>query len=414
MEKSRLDEFHEVYRDLHRHPELSFQEHRTAGIVADRLTALGYTVTTGVGQTGVVGVLDRGAGATVMLRADMDALPVLEATGLPYASTVTATNANGLEVPVMHACGHDVHTTALLGAAEELAGDPSWAGKLILVFQPSEEIGKGAIAMIEDGLISRFGTPDVVLGQHVAPLPAGVIGLREGAAFAASDGLRITLHGRGGHGSRPETTVDTVVLAASVVMRLQTIVSREVAGTETAVVTVGMLRAGDAANIIPDSAVLELSIRTFDPDVRTRVLDAVTRIVNGEAETAGAPRKPEIEFIHSFPSVVNDAPAGDRVSAEFARVLPQVRVVDPGVVTGSEDVGMLAEAAGAPCVYWLLGGADPAKFAQAKTIDDLTKVVASLPSNHSPKFAPVIEPTLEIGINALATAARTWLAPAAH
>lgn len=399
----------DLYRDLHAHPELSFAETRTAGIVADRLRALDFAVTTEVGGTGVVGLLERGTGPTVLMRADMDALPVREETGLPYASTVTAVGPDGAEVPVMHACGHDMHVTALLGALGVLAASDDWQGRVLAVFQPAEEKGAGARAMIDDGLFTRFGTPDVVIGQHVAPLPAGALGVRTGAAFAASDSLRITLYCRGGHGSRPEATVDPVVLAAATIMRLQTIVSREIGGTETAVVTVGAVHAGTAANIIPDSAELRLSIRTFDADVRRRVLAAIERIVRGEAQAAGADREPVIETEYSFPAVVNDEMAADRVRAAFAAALPQVMVVDPGVVTGSEDVGILAVESAAPCVYWLLGGADPAHFAGLTSLTEITAAVAQLPSNHSPQFAPVIEPTLGLGVSALVAAARVWL-----
>ena len=409
MDEKLLKELESVYRDLHENPELSFAERRTANIVATRLEDLGYAVTRNVGGTGVVGVLERGTGPTVLLRADMDGLPVREATGLAYASEATALNAEGIQVPIMHACGHDMHTTALLGAAGKLAADPHWSGKLMLVFQPAEEIGQGAQAMVDDGLFERFGTPVVVLGQHVAPLPAGSLGLRKGPAFAASDALKITLHGRGGHGSRPETTIDPVVLAASVVLRLQTIVSREIAGTETAVLTVGSIKAGDAGNIIPDSAELRVSVRTFNPDTRTRVLAGIERIVNGEALTAGAERTPEIEYLHSFPAVVNQDAAVDTVAAAFTAELPHVKVVDPGVLTGSEDVGILAKASGAACAYWLLGGADPQHFSADHSLEEVVRTVGSLPSNHSPQYAPVIAPTLAVGIGALHAAATAWL-----
>lgn len=403
-----LDPLVAIYEDLHRHPELGRQEHRTAGIVAGRLRALGYDVATGVGGTGVVGVLDRGRGGTVLLRADMDALPVLEDTGLPYASTATATDANGESVPVMHACGHDLHTTCLLGAAAALAEDNSWQGRLMLVFQPDEEGGGGAQAMVDDGIFARFGTPEVVLGQHVAPLPVGVLGVRPGPAFAASDALRITLHGRGGHGSRPEATVDPVVMGAALVQRLQTVVSREVAATETVVVTVGSFHAGVAPNVIPDSAVLGLSVRTTDEAVRVGVLAAIERMVGAEAAAADAPRPPEIEVLHTFPPVVNDAAASERVREAFSAAGRWI-VVDPGPVTGSEDVGILAAAAGAPCAYWLLGGADPALFAGAETLEEIRTAVADLPSNHSPRYAPLAAPALESGVAALVTAARSWL-----
>jgi amidohydrolase len=401
-----------IYRDLHAHPELAFQEKRTAGIVAGWLRQLGYQTVTGVGRTGVVGVLANGTGPTVLLRADMDALPVREQTGLGYASTARGTDSDGTEVPLMHACGHDVHVTCLLGAAAALAAQSSsWRGTLLLVFQPAEEAGQGAQAMIDDGLFDRFGAPEVVLGQHVSPLPAGMLGLTSGAAFAAADSLRVVLRGRGAHGSRPEASVDPVVMAAATVMRLQGIVSREIAGTDTAVVTVGALRAGTAGNIIPDEAELLLSVRSYDDAVRAKTLAAIERIVRGEAAASGAPADPEITVRGSFPAVVNDPAACARLSDAFGSGLGQGLVFDPGPVTGSEDVGLLAAASGAPCAYWLLGGADPALFAKAGSRAEVEAIIRGLPSNHSPLFAPVIEPTLRTGIAALNCAARAWLAP---
>jgi hippurate hydrolase len=407
MTATPIDEFVTLYQDLHAHPELSFQETRTAGIVAERLTALGFEVTTGVGRTGVVGVLVNGDGPLVMLRADMDALPVEEKTGLPYASTVRATGEDGTEVPVMHACGHDVHVTCLLAACDLLAAERStWSGTLLAVFQPAEETVGGAEAMIADGIFERFGTPVVVLGQHVAPLPAGAIGLRAGPTFAATDGLRVVLHGRGAHGSRPEASVDPIVMAAATVLRLQTIVSREVAATETAVLTIGTIHAGVANNVIPDQAEIGINIRTFTEGVRSTVLAAVDRIVRGEAITAGAPVEPEIQTLMSAPAVVNDPDAVARTSSALASV---ALVVDPGVVTGSEDVGMFATAAGAPCVYWLLGGADPAQFTAPPLSEEFMAQLRSVPSNHSPLYAPAPVPTLAIGRDALVAAARAWL-----
>nr|WP_202887984.1 amidohydrolase [Kribbella solani] len=400
----------EIYRDLHAHPELSLHEVRTAGMVAARLESFGYDVTTGVGGTGVVGVLRNGDGPIVLLRADMDALPVEEKTGLPYASRVRANDPDGNDVPVMHACGHDVHVTCLLGAAQALAaGRTGWRGTLLLVFQPAEELGRGAQDMIDDGLYARFGTPSVVLGQHVAPLPAGIIGLRAGPSFAGADTLHVTMYGRGAHGSRPEASIDPVVMAAATVMQLQTVVSREVPAADTAVLTIGSLRAGTKDNIIPDDAELQLSIRSFEPRVRETVMAAVERIVNGEAATAGAPKPPEIRHVTTFPAVVNDTEGVARTQAAFEQEFGAERIVDPGPVTGSEDVGILATAASAPCVYWLLGGADPALFAGARDIARLQEIIQDLPSNHSPLFAPVPDPTLAVGVQALVRAARTWL-----
>jgi amidohydrolase len=392
----------DIYRDLHTHPELSFQEHRTAGIAAGWLKDLGFEVIDGIATTGVAGVLRNGDGPTVLLRADMDALPVREATRLPYASGVDG---------VMHACGHDMHVTCLLGAASELAASrEDWSGTVVTVFQPAEELTQGAAGMVADRLFERVPRPDVVLGQHVAPIPAGTIGLRAGPTFAAADALRITLYGAGGHGSRPEATVDPIVMAAATVMRLQGIVAREVSATDTAVVTVGAVHAGTKNNIIPDEAELLVDIRTYDTAVRDRVLQAIERIVRAEAQASGAAREPLVEPTESAPAVVNDAAAVDRTRSALAAVVGAEMVIDPGPVTGSEDVGVLAMAAEAPIVFWLLGGADPTAFAGASSLKDIARIVGGLPSNHSPLYAPIEDPTIRIGVSALSATAREWLA----
>jgi hippurate hydrolase len=391
------DDLADLYRDLHAHPELGFAEERTAAELARRAAALGYQVAAGVGRTGVVARLVNGEGPTVLLRADMDALPVTEQTGLPYA-------ANG---EVMHACGHDMHVTCLLGAMDVLITQRAeWSGTVLAVFQPAEEIGDGARAMIDDGLFERFGRPDVVLAQHVAPMPAGMVGAHPGPALAATDSWRVTLYGRGGHSSRPESTVDPVVMAAATVLRLQTVVSREISAKDTAVVTVGALQAGTKHNIIPDRAELQLNMRTFTPEVRTRVLDAVKRIVHAEAAAAGAPREPDIAVIDSFPVLVNDPDAIERTLAAFRDTFGEHMVVDPGAVTGSEDAGLFATAAGVPLCYWFFGSSEPEKFIQAYLAGTADK---DIPSNHSPLFAPLIDPTLATGITAMVTAARNWL-----
>ncbi len=263
-----LPELEAIYKDIHSHPELSMQEKRTAGVAADHLRAAGYDVTSGVGKTGVVGLLRNGEGPTVMLRADMDALPVQEATGLSYASKVKAADSTGKSGPVMHACGHDMHVTWLIGAAKILAKfRDAWTGTLMAIFQPGEETAQGARAMIDDGLFMRFPKPDVILGQHVMCIPAGVIAGRIGSITSAADSLQIKLFGRGAHGSMPEASVDPVVMAASTVLRLQSIVSREVPPTEAAVLTIGVLQAGTKENVIPDEAIIKLNVRTFDEGV---------------------------------------------------------------------------------------------------------------------------------------------------
>lgn len=400
MKSTVASRLHGVYEDLHRHPELSFQEHRTAGIAAQWLRECGFDVTEGIGGTGVVGVLLRGDGPTVWLRADMDALPVAEATELPYRSEVEG---------VSHACGHDVHVTCLMGATAELTAADTWQGTVVAVFQPAEETARGAQAMVDDRLLDRVPAPDVVLGQHVAPLPAGTIGLTPGPMWAATDSLRVTLFGRGGHGSRPDTTVDPIVMAAATIMRLQTIVAREVASTDTAVVTVGAVQAGSKHNIIPDTATLLVNVRTYDSAVRERVLASIERIVVAEAQAAGAPRQPEITYEESSPTLVNDVAACARTRPALEAIVGAAGVFDPGPLPSSEDVQILSTAAGAPIVFWLLGGADPAAFTGATTREQLAVAVASVPSNHSPRYHPVPEPTLQLGVAALVQAARAWL-----
>ena len=396
-----------VYRDLHAHPELSFAEHRTSAIVAERLAELGVDVHTGIGGTGVAGVLRNGDGPTVLLRADMDGLPVREETGLAWASAETGVDHEGNTVPVMHACGHDIHITCLLGAVEELAGSrESWSGTLVAVFQPGEEHGGGAQVMVDSGLYNTVPTPDVVLGQHVTPHPAGTLGAHSGAAMAAVDTLEATLHGRGGHGSRPETTIDPVVMAAAAVMRLQTVVSREVAAHETAVVTVGSLHAGSASNIIAPHATLGISVRSFDEEVRGRVLSAVDRILVAESQASGSPQAPDIDWGERYPVTYNDPEATARVNAAFAAAFGGQSLIDPGAISGSEDVGNLATAVGAPLVYWMLGGGDPAAVMAAMAAGTLD---ADIPSNHSPFFAPLAHPTIPMGVRALVVAAREWL-----
>ena len=283
-----------IYKDIHAHPELSMQEHRTANIAAAWLRENGYEVTEKVGGTGVVGLLRNGNGATVLLRADMDALPIQESTGLPYASQESGTDRFGQATSIAHSCGHDMHVAWLMGATRLLAENrQKWNGTVIAVFQPGEETGQGARAMITDGMVKRFPKPDVTLGQHVMPLSAGQIGWRTGTILSAGDSWEVTLFGRGAHGSMPQKSIDPVVMAAAAVMRMQTVVSREIAMTDSAVVTVGTLRAGMNENVIPDHALLRLNVRTFKDEVRTRVLAAVKRILEAEAGASGAPKPPD-------------------------------------------------------------------------------------------------------------------------
>ena len=402
-----LPELERVYTDIHAHPELSMQETRTARIAADRLRGAGYDVTEGIGNTGVVGLLRNGDGPTVMLRADMDALPVREQTGLPYASAQTATDGTGKTVPVMHACGHDMHVAWLIGAAILLAETrPSWKGTLMPVFQPAEETGTGARAMVDGGLLARFPKPDVVLGQHVMVGPAGSVGTRPGVITSAADSLQIRMFGRGAHGSMPQASVDPVVMAAATVLRLQTIVSRELAASEAAVVTVGSLQAGDKENVIPDEAIIKLNVRTFDEDVRTRVLAAIARIVNAEAAASGAPKPPEITPLDRYSLVINDPDATQRVVGAFQKHFGSDRVREARPTSASEDFGVFGVAWQTPSVFWFVGGTDPKKYAEAKQAGR----VREIPTNHNPRFAPVLHPTLETGVAAMAIASHAWLA----
>ena len=402
-----LPDLEKLYTDIHAHPELSMQETRTAGIAAARLRDAGYDVTSGIGKTGVVGLLRNSDGPTVMLRADMDALPVQEATGLPYASKATATDRDGKTVPVMHACGHDMHVTWLVGATAILAQTrDDWHGTVMAVFQPAEETAQGAQAMIDDGLFKRFPKPDVVLGQHVMLGPAGVLSSREGVVTSAGDSLQIRLFGRGAHGSMPQASIDPVVMAAATVMRLQTIVSREVGAMAPVVVTVGSLQAGTKENVIPDEAIIKLNVRTFDEGVRTHVLDAITRIVNAEAAASGAPKPPEITTLDQYRMVTNDPDATKRVADAFRAHFSSDRVRKTAATTASEDFGSFGAEWHSPSVFWFIGGTDPQIYEKAKNEGR----IGELPTNHNPRFAPVIHPTLETGVEAMVVAAQAWLA----
>ena len=401
-----LPDLEALYKDVHSHPELSMHETRTAALAADRLRASNYEVTASVGKTGVVGLLRNGDGPTVMLRADMDALPIREATGLDYASTVEATDQDGKPMPVGHMCGHDMHVAWLAGAASLLSrAKDAWHGTLMVVFQPGEETAQGARAMIDDGLFRRFPKPAVVLGQHVMLGPAGTIAGSAGPITSAADSLQIRLLGRGAHGSMPQASIDPVVMAAATVLRLQTVVSREVGATEAAVVTVGVLQAGTKENVIPDEAIIKLNVRTFDEGVRRRVLAAIERIVKAEAVASGAPRPPEITPLDRYPLNVNDASASERIAAAFRAYFPADRVRHTGPAPASEDFGCFGGEWHVPSVFWFVGGTDPASYAKAEETGRLNE----LPVNHSPHFAPVIHPTLRTGIEALVVGSLAWL-----
>jgi hippurate hydrolase len=403
-----LAELEEFYKDLHRHPELSMQEVRTARIAADALEALGFEVTRAVGVTGVVAVLRNGTGPTVMLRADMDALPMAENTGLPYASTTEALDEEGVKVGVAHSCGHDLHVTWLVGAARIFAQQRDvWRGTAMLVLQPGEEVARGAQAMVDDWGEGRFPRPDVILGQHVMVGPAGTVSWRSGVTLSAADSLKIRLFGRGSHGSQPHTSIDPVVLAAATVLRLQTIVSREIAPNVPAVLTVGALQAGTKENIIPDEATIKLNVRTYDDDTREYMLKAIRRICCAECDASGTERAPEFTALSRYPLTENDAEGTRRVAAAFTVQFGARAAEAPGAAAASEDFSVFGRAWEVPYVFWFVGSTDPEVYEQARR----GKAIHKLPSNHSPQFAPRIHPTLETGLQAMLTAAAAWLCP---
>ena len=386
---------HDLYLDLHQHPELSSHETQTASKLATRLRSLGYEVTEGVGGTGVVAILKNGAGPTVMLRTELDALPVEEKTGLSYASKVRTKDESGRDVSVMHACGHDLHMAALVGTAEVMAhSKDSWHGTLMLIGQPAEETISGAKRMIEDGLFTRFPKPAVGVAFHVGNyLPAGQVGITPGIYNTNADSLRITIYGKGGHGSAPQSTIDPIVIAAKTILSLQTIVSREVKPGEMAVITVGYVRAGTKNNIIPDQAELGLTVRTYKADVRKQILAAITRIAKAEAVAGGAQQETLIEHYESTDSVYNDPGLASRLRTPLEAALGKGNVIATDPITPSEDYAFFIEQ-GVPSLYLSLGGADPQKYAESKTSGVM------LPSNHSPYFAPDVDPALHSGIKA--------------
>ncbi len=395
---------HELYLDLHENPELSWHETQTAAKIAARLRGLGYEVTEQVGRTGVVAILKNGSGPTVMLRTELDALPVQEKTGLAYASKVHTKDDSGRDVPVMHACGHDLHMASFLGAATIMAQSKnSWHGTLMLIGQPAEETISGAKAMIDDGLFKRFPKPDVAVALHVSnEFPAGKVGVASGYRYASADSLRITIYGKGGHGAAPQDTIDPVVIAARTVVVLQTIVAREVKPRDAAVVTVGYIQAGTKNNIIPDQADLGLTVRTYKPEVRKQVLAAISRIVKAEAEAGGAPKAPSIEIYETTNAVYNDPELAARLKSVLVSALGKDDVVVAEPIMVSEDFAYFIEQ-GVPSFYFALGGAEPQRFAQAKAAGE------KLPSNHSPFFAPDVDPALHAGIAAEVAVLRNLL-----
>ncbi|HLW84048.1 MAG TPA: amidohydrolase [Candidatus Sulfotelmatobacter sp.] len=393
-----------LYLDLHQSPELSAHETQTAAKLANRLRSLSYEVTEHVGGTGIVAILKNGPGPTVMLRTELDALPVEEKTGLAYASKVHAKDDSGHDVPVAHACGHDLHMASLVGTAAIMArSKDTWHGTLMLIGQPAEETIRGAKMMIDDGVFKRFPKPDVGVALHVDnELPAGQVGITPGIYNTNADSLRITIYGKGGHGSAPQTTIDPIVIAARTILTLQTITSREVKPGEMAVITVGYIQAGTKNNIIPDHAELGLTVRTHKDEVRKQILAAIERITKAEAQAAGAAREPLIEHYEATDLVYNDPALAQRLRLPLEAALGKKNVITTEPITPSEDYAYFIEQ-GVPSLYFSLGGADPAEYAKARATGAL------LPSNHSPLFAPDADPALHAGIAAEVAVLRNLL-----
>ncbi len=399
-----LPDAHALYLDLHQHPELSSHETRTAAELAGRLRTLGYEVTEHVGGTGVVGVLKNGAGPTVMLRTELDALPVEEKTGLAYASKVRAKDDNGRDVPVMHACGHDVHMASWWGTASIMAkSKDKWHGTLVLVAQPAEETITGADKMIKDGLFTRFPKPDIGVALHdTNGLPVGKVGITPGYAKANADSLRITIYGKGGHGASPHTTVDPILITARIAVTLQSIVAREIKPGEAAVITVGYIQAGTKNNIIPDDAQMGLTVRSYKPDVRRHLLEAIERVAKAEAMAAGAEKMPLVERYESTAAVYNDPVLTQHLAGALEGVVGKGNVVTEDPIMTSEDFSYFVEQ-GVPSFYFTLGVAEPQKLAEARAAGK------DLPSNHSPLFAPDAEPALRVGMMTEVTILRDLL-----
>jgi len=382
-----------LYLDLHQNPELSLHETRTAAKLADRLRSLGYVVTTGVGGTGIVAILKNGDGPVIMLRTELDALPIEEQTGLPYASKVRTKNDAGLDVPVMHACGHDLHMAALAGTAAVMAENRQrWHGTLMLIGQPAEEVVKGAEAMLDDGLFTRFPKPEYAIAVHDNDsLPAGTVGFTPGYSMTNADSVDVVFYGRGAHGSRPQLAIDPIVMASRAVLGWQTIVSREVTPGEHAVITVGLFQAGTKGNIIPDQAHLVLTVRTYKPEVRKQVLAAIERVAKAEALAANAPREPSVKVVESTPALYNDPGLTNRLAKALSAGLGAGNVKQLPPDFPSEDFSRYVEA-GVKSVQLAVGAQDPEKLAEAE------KSGEHLPGLHTARFAPDLKPALQTAI----------------
>ncbi|MBK8491864.1 MAG: amidohydrolase [Saprospirales bacterium] len=395
---------HDLYIHCHTHPELSFYEFNTSQRMAEELRHAGYEVTEKVGGNGVVGVLKNGEGPTILIRADMDALPIAEETGLPYASTVTATDESGKTVGVMHACGHDIHMTVWTGTARAMASmRDQWSGTLVFIGQPAEERSGGSKEMLKDGLYERFPHPDYGLALHVnSNLPAGTVGLCPGYAMANVDMVDITVHGKGGHGALPHQTLDPVVLSARIILALQTIVSRELPPSEPGVLTVGSIHGGSKGNVIPDEVKMELTLRSYTDEVRNAMIEKLTRICNGEAMAAGLPEAmyPTIKVRDEYtPALYNDPDLTKIVGKAFSSAVGNENVVDVPPNMVGEDFGRFGRTEPrVPILQYWLGSVDPQKVETAKASG------TGLPSLHSSKYIPLPEPTIKTGVLTMSAA----------
>lgn len=404
VEKCRPDlgPYETIYRHVHANPELSTQEAETAALADRHLKTIGYQTVTGIGGTGLVGILRNGKGPTILLRSELDGLPILEDTGLPYASKKQMLDLNGKLVPVMHGCGHDMHFTALLAASDLLyCARAKWSGTLLILFQPAEEAIGGAQLMVDDGLYKRVPVPDVLLAQHIGVGRAGDFGVLAGPVSSSQDAFDIRIFGRGGHASEPENCIDPVVTAAYIIVRLQSIVSREVPPDQPAVVTCGSIKAGTATNIIPEWADIKLDVRTYDEKVRAKIHKAIERIIKAECQASGAEKEPEIKRVDATPALVNDKATAETIQTLFKAHFGKEKMIKISKGMGSEDFGVLAKPINRPCVMWTLGCTDQKQW------DDAVKngSVAEIPVNHSSKFAPAIQPTLKTAVDALSVAA---------
>jgi hippurate hydrolase len=402
------DELLKLYTDLHQAPELSMQEVKTAARMADELSKAGAKVTTGVGKLGVVGVLENGAGPVVLVRADMDGLPVAEETGLPYASTAKGTDPLGREVSVMHACGHDVHMTTLVGVATWLAEhEDRWSGTVVLVSQPAEERIEGARAMLEDGLYARFPKPDYALALHcMADGAVGDVYYRAGAMLASSTSVDVTIRGRGGHGSTPEKTIDPIALAALVVLDYQTIVSREISPLDPAVVTVGSIHGGLKHNVIPNEVKLELTLRSYKESVRLALIEGIERRTKALAAAHRAP-EPTVEVVEYTPETYNDPALVARVTPTLREALGAEHVIEADPVMGAEDFALYARD-GVPITMLWLGTIPPERIQEAKAGG------TPLPGLHSSKYHPEPEGSIAVGVRAMTAAVAGLLPPKAQ